>query len=92
MNGHTAASKALGHSSCGRWPHPDIATSLCTIAPIKLKGKAKYMTFEHPQLLKEISPDTKQVRQAKGRRVLSSYMVLLSSFGRRDSMNNFFET
>lgn len=24
-----AASKAFGHSSCGRWPHPDIATSLC---------------------------------------------------------------
>ena len=24
-----AASNALGHSSCGRWPHPDIATSLC---------------------------------------------------------------
>ena len=29
MNGDIAASNALGHSSCGRWPHPDIATSLC---------------------------------------------------------------
>jgi len=29
MNGVIAASNALGHSSCGRWPHPDIATSLC---------------------------------------------------------------
>lgn len=30
MKGDIAASNALGHSSCGRCPHPDIATSLCT--------------------------------------------------------------
>jgi hypothetical protein len=29
MKGDIAASSALGHSSCGRWPQPDIATSLC---------------------------------------------------------------
>lgn len=30
MKGEIAESKALGHSSCGRWPQPDIATSLYT--------------------------------------------------------------
>lgn len=29
MKGESAASKALGHSSCGRCPHPDIVISLC---------------------------------------------------------------
>lgn len=29
MKGDIAASNGFGHSSCGRWPHPDIATSLC---------------------------------------------------------------
>lgn len=34
MKGDIAASNALGHSSCGRWPQPDIATSLCTTVDI----------------------------------------------------------
>lgn len=29
MKGDIAASNAFGHSSWGKWPHPDIATSLC---------------------------------------------------------------
>lgn len=38
MNGNTAASNALGHSSCGRWPQPDIATSLCKAYNQLLEG------------------------------------------------------
>ena len=30
MNGERAESNALAHSSCGRCPHPDMVTSLCT--------------------------------------------------------------
>lgn len=30
MNGDRAPSSASGHSSCGRCPHPGIATSLCS--------------------------------------------------------------
>jgi len=30
MKGERAESNALGHSSCGRCPHPDIVTILCT--------------------------------------------------------------
>jgi hypothetical protein len=30
MKGERAESSALGHSSCGRCPHPDIVTILCT--------------------------------------------------------------
>ena len=34
MKGESAASKALGHSSCGRCPHPDIVISLCVVITI----------------------------------------------------------
>jgi hypothetical protein len=30
MKGERAESNALGHSSCGTCPHPDIVTILCT--------------------------------------------------------------
>lgn len=30
MKGEIAASNAFGHSSWGKWPHPDTATNLCT--------------------------------------------------------------
>lgn len=36
MKGESAASKALGHSSCGRCPHPDIVISLCIVITISL--------------------------------------------------------
>jgi len=42
MKGDIASSNAFGHSSWGRWPHPDIATSLCTS-----NGQDKYQqTFK----------------------------------------------
>lgn len=55
MKGDIASSNAFGHSSWGRWPHPDIATSLCT-SNAQEKLKIKMETGKKKSLLRSTPP------------------------------------
>lgn len=66
MKGVRAESNALGHSSCGRCPHPDIVTNLCT-SKKQWIAKNTYLPDKIKSLPKSCS------RLTNGRSVLTEF-------------------